>query len=95
MMQRVHDEDSQYQNAVFLKQLFVDPFFQHQGIGRCMINHLLEEAREEKKNSVILWVLEKNLPARSFYEKFGFALNGDKKTEAGTSEFLFKYIKSI
>ncbi|MGN1344919.1 MAG: GNAT family N-acetyltransferase [Traorella sp.] len=65
------------------KTLYVDSFFESQGIG----GELIEFA---KKNFGVdfLWALEKNERALKFYERHGFRYCGIWKYEEGTSEKL-------
>ena len=62
-------------------ELYVDYFFQGQGIG----SRLIEYAKENYPVD-FLWVIEKNTDAVRFYEAHGFHLTDIKKTEAGTTE---------
>lgn len=78
-----------------LKELYVDTFFQNQGIGKQLLDNFLEHAKEKKVSSVFLWVLEKNQHARKFYEKQGFYFEGTKELEPGTPEYICLYKKEI
>ena len=62
-------------------ELYVDYFFQGQGVG----SRLIEYAKENYPVD-FLWVIEKNTDAVRFYEAHGFHLTDIKKTEAGTIE---------
>lgn len=64
-----------------IAELYVDTFFENQGIGSILIEFAIE-----KKNCDCLWVLAKNTKAIHFYEKHGFALTGKKQFEEGTTE---------
>ena len=64
-------------------ELYVDYFFQNQGIG----GKLIEFAKDNYSAS-FLWAIEKNTDAIRFYRKHGFHLTGDKKYEEGTMEYL-------
>ena len=66
-----------------IKELYVDYFFQNQGIG----SELIEFARK-KYDAAFLWALEKNTDAIRFYEAHGFHLTEVKKLEEGTPEYL-------
>ena len=66
-----------------IKELYVDYFFQNQGIG----SELIEFARE-KYDVRFLWAIEKNTDAVRFYEAHGFHLTDTKKLEEGTTEYL-------
>ena len=64
-------------------ELYVDYFFQGQGVG----SQLIEYA---KSNFLIeyLWAIEKNTDAIRFYLRHGFCLTDQKKYEEGTTEYL-------
>lgn len=76
-----------------LKELYVDPFFQKNGIGRELITFFISAAKSQGAASAILWVLEKNTAAIRFYESFGFNFEGTRAEEPGTPEFQKRYIK--
>ena len=63
-------------------ELYVDHFFQGQGIGAELI-----EYAKEKHDVNSLWVLEKNTDAIRFYEAHGFRVTGNKALEEGTAEY--------
>ena len=62
-------------------QLFVEPFFQNEGIGGELIEFAIQEFQVDH-----VWALEKNIRAISFYQKHGFYMTGQKKSEEGTAE---------
>lgn len=66
-----------------IRELYVDYFFQNQGIGA----ELIEFA---KSNFPVrfLWAIEKNTDAIRFYENHGFYKTGTRKLEEGTIEYL-------
>lgn len=66
-------------------ELYVDCFFQDQGIG----SKLIEYAKEHFPIT-FLWVIEKNIDAIRFYEAHGFHLTSTKKIEEGTTEYIVK-----
>jgi ribosomal protein S18 acetylase RimI-like enzyme len=70
-------------------ELYVDYFFQNQGIGSALIEYAKENFPVE-----YLWAIEKNVDAIRFYEKHGFRLTNTRKYEEGTTEFLVKMEKS-
>jgi len=72
-----------------LGKLYVDPFFQSEGIGAGLIEYAI---KEHGVNYV--WALEKNTRARSFYNRHGFIENGEKELEEDTTEYLFKLVRS-
>lgn len=64
-------------------ELYVDYFFQNQGVG----SELIEYVKREYPVS-FLWAIEKNTDAIRFYEAHGFHLTNNKKFEEGTTEYL-------
>jgi GNAT superfamily N-acetyltransferase len=59
--------------------IYVDPSSWRSGYGRALMARTIELARAKGATSLTLWVLEKNDPARRFYESLGFALDGGRK----------------
>lgn len=68
-----------------VKELYVDTFFQGEGIGGELIDFAIKEFEADN-----LWVLEKNSTAIEFYQKHGFVLTGERKLEKGTTEYIVK-----
>ena len=68
-----------------IKELYVDWFFEHQGIGAQLI-----EYAKENYPVTFLWAIEKNVDAIRFYEAHGFHLTNTKKFEEGTTEYIVK-----
>lgn len=66
-----------------VKELYVDSFFQGQGIGA----ELIEFAKGEYSVR-FLWAIEKNKGAICFYERHSFHKTDIKKLEEGTTEYL-------
>lgn len=64
-------------------ELYVDHFFQGQGIG----SELIEYAKENYSVKY-LWTIEKNIDAVRFYESHGFHLTDTRKLEDGTTEYI-------
>ena len=52
---------------------------------------LMEYAKQEHRADH-LWVLEKNERAIRFYEAHGFSLSGQRRLEAGTTEYVIKML---
>lgn len=78
-----------------LCELFIDPFFQNNGIGRKILTSLIHEARNNHCLCIYMWVLEKNARARHFYEKSGFVFSGIREEFANTGRYKMKYIMSL
>lgn len=60
--------------------LYVSSKFKSKGVGKMLIQKAIETLFEEKMDPIYLLALEKNQPARQFYEKIGFKYVGDKIT---------------
>lgn len=69
-------------------ELYVDYFFQNEGIG----SKLFEFAKAELDVS-FLWSIEKNEAANRFYERHGFRRSGERKYETGSTEFNVKLVR--
>ncbi len=78
-----------------LVELYVDPFFQGEGIGGALLDDFEAQAAAAGATSAMLWVLEKNAAARAFYSKHGFRQTGERVPEEGTPEFRLKYVKPL
>lgn len=72
-------------NKTELCKLYVDPFFQNNGVGSQLIKFVAEQLHADN-----LWALEKNVKAIAFYQQHGFHLTGERKLEDGTTEYLVK-----
>lgn len=70
-------------NGTEICKIYVDTFFQGEGIGKELIEYAINEYDANN-----LWALEKNERAISFYKKHGFNLSGEKKFEEDTIEYL-------
>lgn len=68
-----------------IKTLYVDFFFQNQGIGAALI-----EFAKNEFNVSFLWAVEKNVGAIRFYERHDFYLTDVRELEEGTTEYLVK-----
>lgn len=62
-----------------LVELFVDPFFQYEGIGTKMLESVIVEAIRRRCQEIDLWVVENNDSARRFYEKHNFIWTGERE----------------
>lgn len=51
------------------------------GAGRALCQHALRQASTRECAAVTLWVLKANEPARRFYERLGYAVDGGERTE--------------
>ncbi len=72
-------------NGKQIVELYVDSFFENQGIGSILIKYAIEQL-----DCDFLWVLEKNIKAIRFYQKHGFVITEEKQYERGTTEYIVK-----
>ena len=66
-------------------ELYVDSFFENQGIGSKLIKFAIEQMHCD-----YLWVLEKNIKAIQFYQRYGFVITEEKQYEEGTTEYIVR-----
>ncbi len=71
-----------------IKEFFVDPFFQHNGIGTKILNEVF--LRNDK---FLLYVLDKNKRAIDFYKKMGFKYSGEKEEFENSGFYMLKFTK--
>jgi ribosomal protein S18 acetylase RimI-like enzyme len=74
-------EDSAYLGELFAIYLLKD--FQGQGIGRRLVQALVDGFLEQNIESMLLWVLTEN-PACRFYESLGGKKIAEKKIDVGS-----------
>lgn len=67
-----------------LTTIYVMPEAWGRGLGRALMEAILDRARQRGFRCVTLWVLDANQRARRFYEKLGFSTDGAEKTETPT-----------
>ena len=66
-------------------ELYVDPFFEGEGIGSALITDALSRILHPR-----LWVLEKNEAAIRFYRDRGFEMTGERARQGETPEFIVR-----
>lgn len=62
-----------------IMNLAVNPEYRRQGIGRKLINCIINLAQSKKIHSIFLEVRSKNIPAIRLYESFGFKTYAARK----------------
>jgi GNAT superfamily N-acetyltransferase len=70
-----HEEDRP--DAVHLVSMWVDPAQRGDGLGRRLVEAVVDWARREGASVVNLWVTDENEPAISLYRSCGFRPTGD------------------
>lgn len=65
-------------NAVHLVSMWVDPAARGRGVGRRLVEAVVEWAREQGARAVHLWVADGNDAALALYRKAGFEPTGDR-----------------
>lgn len=68
-----------------LMELYVDTFFQNEGIGSKLIEFAIH-----KFDIKSLYVLEKNDKAIRFYQRHGFSITWERQIEQGTDQYIVK-----
>ncbi|MCU1439602.1 MAG: GCN5-related N-acetyltransferase [Rhodoglobus sp.] len=58
--------------------MWVDPAFRGRGAAGALVEHLLEQAREQGVAAVALWVADGNDGARRVYARCGFVATGQR-----------------
>ena len=74
------DPDDDAAHVGHITSLHVLPPLRGRGYGRALMDHVLAEFGRRGFTAVTLWVLEENRPARAFYERCGFELDGGTRT---------------
>lgn len=76
---RREDEDGGADGTVGeVLAIYVDPTQQGRGYGRALLDAAVGAERGRDATEVRLWVLEQNAPARRFYERYGFGVDGQR-----------------
>lgn len=69
-----------------VERIYVLPALKGGGIGRQMIEHTLNTAKEQGYDTIWLGVWEQNTKAQAFYTKMGFTVFGEHLFVLGTDE---------
>ena len=62
---------------MYLEDILVTEKARRKGIGKLLVNRLIEEAREKKLKAIVLQVLEWNEPAINFYKKYNGSFDAE------------------
>lgn len=83
-------------HSLEIQRIYLRKNFQGKGLGKFLLNKVLEIAKIRNKTSIWLEVLEKNKEAIKFYEKMGFETNGSNNVYVGdVTHLLYIMIKKI
>ena len=66
----------EFAGAAALTALWVDPGFRSQGIGSTLVQAVVDWARNQRLDRVLLWVADVNQTAERLYIRRGFARTG-------------------
>jgi RimJ/RimL family protein N-acetyltransferase len=76
-----------------ISAIYVNPDKWRQGIGQELLGAAMARASGEGFSELTLWVLDANQRARTFYEKFGFILDGSTKEDDRWSNFVVREVR--
>ena len=76
--------------------IYLHPNQWRKGFGKELINWGIEELENRGYKKIVLWVLEENYKARSFYENMGFIQDGTfKEIKIGKVLMEMRYVLSL
>jgi putative acetyltransferase len=84
--------DDDLPEAMQVSSIYIDPFFQREGIGTRLMGYTEKIAEARNVKIILLWVLEQNTIAQAFYKKLGFTPDG-KTSTGGLGTVELRYIK--
>jgi ribosomal protein S18 acetylase RimI-like enzyme len=79
-------------SAMKLEQLYLLPEYYGQGLGRMMLHHVEERARERGCRSLVLQVNKRNDIAVAFYRKAGFSVREEAVFDIGGGFVMDDYV---
>ncbi len=65
--------------GIYLEDLFVQPSYRRQGIGKMLLSHLAQQAMAEQLGYLEWSVLDWNEPAIAFYRRIGASISDDQR----------------
>jgi ribosomal protein S18 acetylase RimI-like enzyme len=73
------DADVDPRTAGHITSFHILPHLRGKGYGRTLMDHAMKEFSRRGLTQATLWVLEKNKPARQFYDALGWTADGARK----------------
>lgn len=87
---KVNTDDAQSEEmdeeSLEIERIYIKNKFQKHGLGKYLLNHAMEIAKERNKKKIWLGVWEKNENAIAFYKKMGFVQTGAHSFFMGDEE---------
>ena len=83
--------------SVEVERIYVRKKYEGKGLGKLLMEHVFQQAKQNRKKSVWLGVWEENATAIAFYEKLGFEQAGQHLFQIGNelqSDLIMKKIIS-
>ena len=82
-------QDPESPERRYIEAVWVAPEFRQLGVGRRLVRWLIDRERKSGIKEILLWVIDSNVYARSFYFRMGFrstgrvqpVSSGEKRTE--------------
>jgi GNAT superfamily N-acetyltransferase len=79
--------DADSTGVAAMTAMWVDPRYRRRGVGDLLVKHLLDWARDDGYDQMVLWVTDVNADARRLYERNGFTTTGaQQEVRAGEME---------
>ena len=77
-----------------LHKLYIRVDIQGKGLGKALINAVLEEIRQQQAEALFLNVNRQN-KAKLFYEKLGFEVIGEEDIDIGSGYYMTDYVMEM
>jgi ribosomal protein S18 acetylase RimI-like enzyme len=79
-------QDPESPERRYIEAVWVAPEFRRLGVGRRLVRWLIDRERKSGIKEILLWVIDSNVYARSFYFRMGFRPTGDRQPVPGAQE---------
>jgi GNAT superfamily N-acetyltransferase len=77
----VRDGDGESASVAEIMAIYVQPEYWSSGVWAALWSQVLDRVTADGFEEIVLWVLDTNLRARTFYERIGFEADGATKSE--------------